>query len=43
MATALGKNAPKYGALHKSCGIKYAVKLQQKYWQKRTASFVPFT
>jgi len=39
MATALGKNAPKYGALHKSCGIKYAVKLQQKYWQKRTAFF----
>ncbi len=29
MATVLGKNAPKYGALHKICGIKYAVKLRK--------------
>jgi hypothetical protein len=31
MAMALDKNVPKYGAIHKSCSQKYAVKFQQKY------------
>ncbi len=26
MATAFGKNEPKYGARHKSCSLKYALK-----------------
>jgi hypothetical protein len=43
MATALGKNAPKYGARHKSFGLKHAVKFQQKSWWNGTASFEPFT
>jgi hypothetical protein len=39
----LAKNAPKYGAEHKSSCLKYAVKLQQKFWRNRRASFAPFT
>jgi hypothetical protein len=42
MATASGKNAPKYGARCKSCSLKYAIKFKQKYWQNTTASFGSF-
>jgi hypothetical protein len=42
MATAFGKKAPKYGARHKSCSLKYAVKFQPECWCNRAASFAPF-
>ncbi len=43
MATAFGKNVPKYCAWRKSWSLKHAVKFQLKDWQNRRASFVPFT
>jgi hypothetical protein len=35
VATALGKNMPRYGARHKSCSLKYAAKFQQKCWKTK--------
>jgi len=43
MATAIGKNAPKYGARHPSCSLKHAIKFQQKCWWNRNTSFASFT
>jgi hypothetical protein len=43
MAPAFSKNAPKYGARCKICSLQIEVKFQQKFWLKRTASFVAFT
>jgi hypothetical protein len=36
-ATACGKNAPKYGARHKSCSIKYAVKISAEMLVKQNS------
>jgi hypothetical protein len=39
MATAFCKNVPKYGAQFQSCGLKYALKFQQKCWGKQKIIF----
>jgi hypothetical protein len=36
MATAIGKNAPKYGARHPSCTLKHAIKFPQKIGKAET-------
>jgi hypothetical protein len=43
MATTFVKIAPNYGARHKSCSLKHAIKFLRKWCWNRTASFVQFT
>jgi hypothetical protein len=43
MATAFGKNVPKYGARCKSCSLKHPLKFQKKCCRNRTAFFAPFS